>query len=105
MNYIVFDLEWNQSPEGKDSSVEGFPFEIIEIGAVKVEDGKITDRFSTFVNPGIPVPFEITRLTSITDQMVMDAPGIEVVLPEFLAFIGDAVLVAHNASFDVGFLE
>ena len=95
--YVVFDLETTGFSPVKDK--------IIEIGAVKVEDGKITDRFSTFVNPGIPVPFEITRLTSITDQMVMDAPGIEVVLPEFLAFIGDAVLVAHNASFDVGFLE
>ena len=95
--YVVFDLETTGFSPVKDK--------IIEIGAVKVEDGKITDRFSTFVNPGIPVPFEITRLTSITDQMVMDAPGIEVALPEFLSFIGDAVLVAHNASFDVGFLE
>ena len=77
--YVVFDLETTGFSPVKDK--------IIEIGAVKVEDGKITDRFSTFVNPGIPVPFEITRLTSITDQMVMDAPGIEVVLPEFLAFI------------------
>ena len=95
--YVVFDLETTGFSPIKDK--------IIEIGAVKVEKGKITDRFSTFVNPGIPIPFEITRLTSITDQMVMDAPGIETVLPEFLAFIGDAVLVAHNASFDVGFLE
>ena len=78
---------------------------IIEIGAVKVERGKITERFSTFVNPKVPIPFEITKLTGITDQMVMDAPGIEVVLKEFLDFVGDAVLVAHNAGFDVGFIE
>ncbi|MDE6829465.1 MAG: PHP domain-containing protein, partial [Lachnospiraceae bacterium] len=78
---------------------------IIEIGAVKVEQGKITDKFSTFVNPRVPIPFQITQLTSITDEMVMDAPDIETVLPQFLEFVKDAVLVAHNASFDVGFIE
>ena len=72
---------------------------------MKVENGRVTERFSTFVNPKIPIPFRITQLTSITDQMVMDAPDIETVLPQFLEFIGDAVLVAHNASFDVGFIE
>lgn len=95
--YVVFDLETTGFSPIKDK--------IIEIGAVKVEQGKITDRFSTFVNPRVPIPFQITQLTSITDQMVMDAPDIETVLPEFLEFIGDAVLVAHNASFDVGFIE
>ena len=78
---------------------------IIEIGAVKVEHGVITDKFSTFVNPGRPIPFKITELTSITDEMVMDYPGIEVILPQFLEFVGDAPLVAHNAGFDVGFIE
>ena len=92
--YVVFDLETTGFSPIKDK--------IIEIGAVKVENGKITERFSTFVNPKIPIPFRITQLTSITDQMVMDAPDIETVLPQFLEFIGDAVLVAHNASFDVG---
>ena len=72
---------------------------------MKVEQGKITEKFSTFVNPKVPIPFQITQLTSITDEMVLDAPDIETALPEFLAFIGDAVLVAHNASFDVGFIE
>ena len=52
-----------------------------------------------------PIPFEITQLTSITDEMVLDAPDIESVLPEFLEFVGDGVLVAHNAGFDVGFIE
>ena len=70
-----------------------------------MQNGKITEKFSTFVNPKIPIPFRITQLTSITDQMVMDAPDIETILPQFLEFVGDAVLVAHNASFDVGFIE
>lgn len=95
--YVVFDLETTGFSPIKDK--------IIEIGAVKVEQGRITERFSTFVNPKVPIPFQITQLTSITDQMVMDAPDIETVLPKFLAFVGDAVLVAHNASFDVGFIE
>ncbi|MDD2981099.1 MAG: PolC-type DNA polymerase III [Hespellia sp.] len=95
--YIVFDLETTGFSAIKDR--------IIEIGAVKVEQGKITDRFSTFVNPKRPIPFRITQLTSITDEMVMDSPDIETILPQFLEFVGDDVLVAHNASFDVGFIE
>ena len=95
--YVVFDLETTGFSPIKDK--------IIEIGAVKVEQGKITDRFSAFVNPKIPIPYQITQLTSITDQMVIDAPDIETVLPQFLEFIGDAALVAHNASFDVSFIE
>ncbi|MGF0031790.1 PolC-type DNA polymerase III [Bariatricus sp. SGI.154] len=95
--YVVFDLETTGFSPVKDK--------IIEIGAVKVERGKITEKFSTFVNPKIPIPFQITQLTSITDQMVINAPDIETVLPQFLEFIGDAVLVAHNASFDVSFIE
>ena len=59
---------------------------IIEIGAVRVEDGKITDRFSQFVNPQIPIPFRIQQLTSINDSMVQDAPTIDKVLPEFEQF-------------------
>lgn len=94
---MVFDLETTGFSPVKDK--------IIEIGAVKVEEGKITDKFSTFVNPKVPIPFEITRLTSITDEMVMNAPTIEEVLPEFLEFIDGAALVAHNAGFDVGFIE
>ncbi len=94
---VVFDLETTGLSSIKDR--------IIEIGAVKVDHGRITDRFSTFVNPKRPLTKEITKLTSITDGMLKDAPDIETVLPEFLNFIGDAVLVAHNADFDMGFIE
>ncbi len=95
--YVVFDIETTGFSAIKDK--------IIEIGAVKVVNGKIVDTFSTFVNPERPIPFEITKLTSITDEMVMEYPNIEVILPQFLEFAKDAVLVAHNASFDVGFIE
>lgn len=95
--YIVFDLETT----GFSPSVN----RIIEIGAVKVESGKITERFSTFVNPDVPIPFRIEELTGINDNMVLDAPQIAQVLPEFLEFCGDAVMVAHNASFDMSFIE
>ncbi|MCM1178704.1 MAG: PolC-type DNA polymerase III [Clostridium sp.] len=96
-SYVVFDIETTGlSPKS---------CKIIEIGAVKIENGEKTGEFSTFVNPGIPIPYEITKLTSITDDMVMEAPGIEVVLPEFLEFIGDSVLVAHNANFDISFIR
>ena len=95
--YIVFDIETTGFSSIRDR--------IIEIGAVKVINGRIVDRFSTFVNPRRPIPFEITNLTSITDEMVMGSPAIDVILPQFLEFIGDGVLVAHNAGFDVGFIE
>lgn len=95
--YIVFDIETTGFSSIRDR--------IIEIGAVKVVNGKIVDRFSTFVNPQRPIPFEITNMTSITDEMVMESPAIDVILPKFLEFVGDGVLVAHNAGFDVGFIE
>ena len=95
-DYVVFDIETTGFSPSKDR--------IIEIGAVKVTDGKITEKFSTFVNPRIPIPFEIEKLTGITDAMVLDAEDITAVLPKFLEFCGDAVLVAHNASFDVNFI-
>ena len=75
-SYVVFDIE--------TTGFHPFKNKIIEIGAVKVENGVITDKFSTFVNPKVPIPFQITQLTSITDQMVMGAPDIETVLPKFL---------------------
>ena len=94
---VVFDIETTGFGPVND--------QIIEIGAVKVVNGQIVDKYSTFINPDIPIPYHITQLTSITDDMVMDSPKIDVILPEFLEFCGDAVLVAHNASFDVGFIN
>ena len=95
-SYVIFDLETTGfSPELNN---------IIEIGAVKVKDGKIIDRFSAFVNPKEPIPFRIEQLTGINDGMVINAPGIETVLPEFLDFSKDCVMVAHNADFDTSFI-
>ncbi|MDD5934392.1 MAG: PolC-type DNA polymerase III, partial [Clostridiales bacterium] len=94
---VVFDLETTGF-----SSVTN---KIIEIGAVKIQNGEIVDRFSEFVNPEVPIPFQITKLTSITDDMVMEAPTIEVILPKFLEFCEGCYLVAHNAAFDVGFVS
>ncbi len=78
---------------------------IIEIGAVKVQNGKIVDKFSTFVNPQVPIPFRIEQLTSINDSMVIDAPVIADILPEFLEFCEGCVMVAHNADFDMSFIK
>ena len=96
-SFVVFDIETTGF-----SSVTNH---IIEIGAVKVENGKIVDRFSTYVNPQEPIPYRITKLTTITDADVMDAPTIDQVLPEFFAVCEGCVLVAHNASFDTGFIK
>jgi DNA polymerase-3 subunit alpha (Gram-positive type) len=95
-SFVVFDLETTGFSPTRNR--------IIEIGAVKVENGKITDRFSTFVNPKIPIPPRITEVTGIDDRMVADAPEIQTVLPEFLEFCKGTVLVAHNAGFDYGFI-
>ncbi|BDF46397.1 DNA polymerase III PolC-type [Lachnospiraceae bacterium] len=96
-SYVVFDIETTGFSPIKNR--------IIETGAVKVINGEIRDRFSTFVNPKVPIPFEIEKLTGINDEMVMDAPAIEEVLPRFLEFCEGTVLVAHNASFDISFIR
>lgn len=95
-SFVVFDLETTGLSPAQDK--------IIEIGAVKVIAGKIMNKFSVFVNPGVQIPFRFTELTGITDRIVEDAPLIEEVLPEFLAFAQGSVLVAHNAEFDVSFI-
>ena len=94
--FVVFDIETTGfSPVNN---------RIIEIGAVKVSDGKVVDRFSAFVNPKVPIPFEIEKLTGIRDDMVAGAPLIEEVLPRFLSFCDNCVMVAHNANFDMSFI-
>lgn len=95
--YVVFDIE--------TTGLNPKFCKIIEIGAVKIQNGEVTDTFSRFINPEMPIPYNITQLTSITDEMVMKEPGIETVLPQFLDFVGDSVLVAHNAAFDTGFIS
>ena len=95
--YVVFDLETTGFSPKNDK--------IIEIGAVKVKNGKIIDSFSEFVNPRRPIPYKITELTGISDDMVRYADSIDFVLPKFMEFIGDAAVVAHNASFDCSFIE
>lgn len=95
-DFVVFDIETT----GLNNAIH----EIIEIGAVKVSQGKICDEYSVFVKPNNPIPLNIEQLTSISDEMVADARPIEEILPEFLEFCKGCALVAHNASFDVGFI-
>ena len=95
--FVVFDIETTGFSPLKNR--------IIEIGAVKVQNGKIIDRFSEFVNPEVPIPFRIEKLTSITDEMVMQAPTRDEIIPKFLAFCQDCVLVGHNVSFDMSFIN
>jgi DNA polymerase-3 subunit epsilon len=97
VTFVVVDLE-TTGGSSKDSG-------ITEIGAVKVRGGEVIGEFQSLVNPGVPVPAFIARLTGITTLMVASAPGIELVLPSFLEFARGAVLVAHNAPFDISFLK
>ena len=95
--YCVLDLE-----------TTGFSFrteKITEVGIMKYKNGEVIDSFETFVNPEKPIPERVVEVTHITDDMVKDAPKIEEVFPKILEFVGDSVLVAHNADFDIGFLK
>ena len=95
--YVIFDLETT----GLNREYN----KIIEIGAVKVKNGEIIDRFSTFINPHEKLSEDIIKLTNITDDMLLDAPEESEILPKFFEFFGDSVLVAHNAKFDMGFIK
>ncbi len=96
-DFVVFDIETTGLSSSQDR--------ITEIGAVKISDGKIVDSFSRLINPERKLSAKIIELTGITDEMLSDKPTIDVVLPEFMNFIGDAMLVAHNSDFDTGFIR
>ena len=95
--FVVFDIE--------TTGLNSHTNEIIEIGAVKIKSGRIVDRYSQLINPGRPIPYHITEITSITDEQVANEPKIDKVIGKFVDFVGDAVLVAHNAPFDMGFIK
>ncbi|MFW6035758.1 MAG: PolC-type DNA polymerase III [Halothermotrichaceae bacterium] len=97
VSFTVFDFETTGLKNRKD--------EIIEIGAVKVENDEIIDEYGTFVKPDKAIPAKITELTGISNKMIAEAPKLEVIIDDFLEFIGDSVLTAHNAVFDYGFLK
>lgn len=94
--YVIFDIETT----GLNPAQDG----ITEIAAIKAKDGQKIDEFHTMVNPGMLIPAEITRITGITNEMVKDAPTLDEILPSFYEFAQGAVLVAHNAAFDTGFI-
>ena len=95
--YCVLDLETT----GLSFRTE----KITEVGIMKIKDGEVIDEFSCFVNPEKPIPQKVVEVTNITDDMVKDAETIDKVFPKILEFVGDSILVAHNADFDIGFLK
>ncbi len=95
--YCVFDFE--------TTGVSARSDKVIEIGMARIKKGKIVDTFSSYINPGRPVPYYITTITGITNFDVEDAPYFEEVFPKIKEFIGDSVLVAHNLGFDIAFLR
>jgi len=95
--FVVFDLETTGS--------KAPPCRVTEIGAYRVKNGEVTDEFQTLLNPEIPIPWFITQLTGITDEMVSTAPLFADIADDFLNFIGDSILVAHNSGFDMRFLN
>ncbi len=96
-DFVVFDIE--------TTGLSSIDCGIIEIGAVKISKGQVTDKFNTFVNPDMKIPPNITELTGIDDSMIADAPDVKTAVSSFLEFCGDKILIAHNATFDVGFIS
>ena len=96
-NFIALDLETTGLDKNKD--------EIIEISALRFIDGELSDEFTTLVKPKRSIPKKITNITGINDSLVSDAPIIDEVLDNFISFIDDSIIVAHNAEFDIGFIE
>ena len=95
--YCVFDLE--------TTGISHITEKITEIGIIKIKNGEVIDTFECFVNPEKPIPEEVVKVTHITDDMVKDAETIDKVMPKVLEFMGDSVLVAHNADFDIGYMR
>ena len=95
--YCVLDLE--------TTGISHITEKITEVGIIKIKNGEIIDEFECFVNPEKPIPEKVVEITHITDDMVKDAETIDKVIPKIIDFIGDSVLVAHNAGFDIGFLK
>ena len=95
--FVVFDLETTGFSNKNDK--------ITEIGAVKVKNFEIVDRFNELINPEKDISYKVQELTGITNDLIKDKPTIEEILPRFMEFIGDSVLVAHNAEFDIGFIN
>ncbi len=96
-SYVVFDFE--------TTGLSARYNKIIEFGAVKIEHGSITSRMDLLINPGIHIPDNISKITNITDSMVKDSPKIDVAIKQIMEYIGDSLLVTHNASFDIAFLN
>ena len=99
MDYVVFDLETTGLSPERDA--------IVEIGALRVRGGVVLEEesFHSLVNPLRPIPFYVSRVHGLFDKHVRDAPTLEQVLPRFLEWVGESPVVAHNASFDVGFIR
>jgi len=97
LQYVIFDLE--------TTGLNPITNEITEIGAFKIINGELQDIFSQLIKPQAGISDEITRLTGIDDDMVKEAPPIEIILPKFLDYIGHSILIAHNADFDIGFVK
>lgn len=95
--FVAIDVE--------TTGLSPFANELIEVSAIKYEGNKKIDTFSTLIRPRVPIPYYITKITGITNDMVKNAPEVEQVMPELIRFVGDSAIVAHNANFDYKFIQ